>query len=489
MGIITCLLLALVPFTLGMSLIRTIFSHTALQVIAKLIGNLIGVVVIALLTRYLGAEGFGHYTTILAYLFFFASLSDLGLYMITITELNKKDATEQQTFFSQVYSLRFFSAGALMIIAGIVVWFLPYPAIVKQGTLIVIISMVLSLLDQLHMAWYQSRIRMYRPAIADVLGKVVLIVGVIIGIQAGVPLLPLLWVTVIAQAVHFLINLTGLARSAHLAVRYTPSAWKRIIALTWPIALSQIFVLIYFKMDTVLLSLLRPATTAQIEVGIYGAPYKVLETLIAFVPLFMGLVAPQLAKVWEQKSMNDFRAMYQHTFDAFVLATLPLVVGGVVLATPIMNLVAPGFERADTVLQILMVAIGVIFFAHLPTYTVNVIGEQKRMLGWYGFAAVLALTLYIVFIPMYSLYAAAWITVIIETFILILSWKRVYTVTRIRVSLMVMMKSCVAALCMGVVLWLIRDMTHVVFAVCIGAGVYLASVYVLRAIPKNLLKA
>ncbi len=470
-----------------MSLGRTIFNHTALQVIAKLIGNIIGVVVIALLTRYLGAEGFGHYTTILAYLFFFASLSDIGLYMVTITELNKKKESERDTFFSQIYSLRFFSSIALMVCAGIIVWFLPYPNIVRQGALIAIISMVLALLDQLHVAWYQARVSMKRPALADISGKIILLASMGFGILMEYPLLTLLWFTVLAQFVHFLINLLGVTKLVSLKIQITPQAWKDILRITWPIALSQIFVLIYFKMDTVLLSLLRPTDVAQIEVGIYGAPYKVLESLIAFVPLFMGLVAPQLSRVWEKKSYDEFSFIYQRAFDAFSLVTLPLVVGGVVLATPIMRLVAPGFDQADSILQILMIAIGVIFFAHLPTYVINIIGEQRRMLKWYALTAVFALVLYIVLIPIYSFYAAAWITVGIELLILVFSWRRVYTVTNTIISTKILLKAITSTTVMGIVLWYIREDIHVIITILIGALVYGATAFLLKAVPRDLL--
>lgn len=470
-----------------MSLARTILNHTAVHVIAKLAGNIIGVVVIALLTRYLGAEGFGHYTTIIAYLFFFASLADVGLYMITITELNKKVGKARDDFFSQIYSLRFFSASALMVCAGIVVWFLPYPEVVKQGTLITIFSIVLALMDQLHIAWYQSKVSMKRPAVADIVGKVVLFAGMWFGISMGYPLLSLLWVMVAAQFIHFLINLVGVRKLVNLKIRITPKAWKNILSITWPIALSQIFVLIYFKMDTVLLSLLRPADIAQIEVGLYGAPYKVLESLIAFVPLFMGLVAPQLSRVWEKKAYDEFAFIYQRAFDAFALVTLPLVVGGVVLASPIMKLVAPGFLHADTILQILMVAIGVIFFAHLPTYVINVIGEQKRMLPAYGFAAILALALYVVLIPIYSFYAAAWITVVIEAIILFLAWRRIGKVTSLHVSMQIFLKALLASVVMGTVLWYLKDDIHVVGSILIGGAVYGIIALALKAVPKDLM--
>ncbi len=118
-----------------MSLARKVAWNTVIHVVGKLLGNIIGVVVVALLTRYLGQEGFGNYATILAYIFFFSAFADLGLYMITINELNKT-GIDRRRFFSAVYSLRFFTGMALMFMAGVSVWLMPYPLIVKQGVVI-----------------------------------------------------------------------------------------------------------------------------------------------------------------------------------------------------------------------------------------------------------------------------------------------------------------------------------------------------------------
>lgn len=469
-----------------MSLLRKITGNTLIRVAARLVGNVVGIIVVGLLTRYLGEEGFGNYTTILAYLFFFGALADLGLYMITINEINS-DSVDKSRFYSAIYSLRVCTGILLMLGAIALVWLFPYPLVVKQGVLIVAISIFLGLMDQIQVALYQAELRVLRVAVAELLGKVVLLAGVFWGISMQVSLLPLLWAVVAGQAIQWLITLTGVKSFVTLRVNFDPEYWKKIVVKTWPIALSQLFVLIYFKMDTVLLSLLRPQEIAQIEVGLYGAPYKILEVLIALVPIFMGLVSPVLAQAWSRGDTYRFRHMYQTTFDAFSIVTWPMVLGGIMLAQPIMQLLAPGFSDSGRILQILMIATGVIFFAHLPTYAVVTLGQQRIMLKTYALAAFFALLLYVIFIPIYSFWAAAWVTVLVESIVLVLAWQRIFTVTRQKMKWGVFTKALLSALGMVAVIAALPDF-NVFVLIAVGAVCYVTALILTKAVTGERIK-
>ena len=55
-----------------MSLHRAIAHNTLWQFGGKIIGTILGLFTIGLITRYLGQEGFGYYSTIMGFLQFFA---------------------------------------------------------------------------------------------------------------------------------------------------------------------------------------------------------------------------------------------------------------------------------------------------------------------------------------------------------------------------------------------------------------------------------
>ena len=55
--------------------------NTLIQLLGKILSTLTGLAVVALMTRGLGTHGFGHFTTIIAFLQTFAILVDFGLTM------------------------------------------------------------------------------------------------------------------------------------------------------------------------------------------------------------------------------------------------------------------------------------------------------------------------------------------------------------------------------------------------------------------------
>jgi len=258
--------------------------------------------------------------------------------------------------------------------------------------------------------------------------------------------------------------------------------WKRILKKTWPIALSVIFTTIYFKGDAVILSLVRPYG----DVGIYGASYKILEVLITLPILFMGLVLPHLAKSYAENNKEKFNKAIQKSWDALSLFTLPLVIGTLVLAEPIILLIAgKGYEPSIQVLRILIVAAGIIFLGSLFTHTIVAINKQKSMIKYYAIAAVLAVVLYIIYIPTYTYYAAAIVTVIAELLIATAALIKVYKTTHFKLSFLIFNKTLFASAIMGLILYLLSGL-HILILVPVGVIVYFIFIKLLRAMPIKL---
>ena len=180
--------------------------------------------------------------------------------------------------------------------------------------------------------------------------------------------------------------------------------WKYILQETWPIGLSIFFNLIYYKMDTVILSLSWPAET----VGLYGAPYKVLEVLITFPAMFAGLITPYFVKTYAEKNYERFEKLLSRAVEVMAMIAIPMAVGTLFLGKEIMILVGGSeFAESGNILKILMFAAAAIFIGNLFANTVVAIGRQKKMLWVYVAVALVSLGLYLYFIPRYSYWAAS----------------------------------------------------------------------------------
>jgi len=378
--------------------------------------------------------------------------------------------------------MRLVSSVILILIACGLIWFFPYPLVIKLGALIYALAAFLMMLDQILVALFQEQMKTKFPAIAEIVGKILILGLVVWSIKANLGFLYVISSFAIGLLVHFLINLIFARRLIKFKLDFNKEIWKKVFKKSWPIASYMIFSMLYFKADTIILSLYHPASI----VGIYGAPYRVLEALIVFPAIFMGLVSPHLSKAWAQKKIDDFKDMFQKAFDTLSLIVWPMIFGTLVLAKPIINLIAGDqFNDSIPVLQILIIATGIIFLAHLTTFSVVAVNKQKSIMKYYIFAAVLAIILYFVFIPKYYYYAAGVITILIELFILIASGIMVNKATKIRLSFKNNIKSLLISIIMALIIYLTSFGLFV--SIVLGGVIYIGGLYLTRTLDREMI--
>ncbi|KKS43260.1 hypothetical protein A3H03_02200 [Candidatus Kuenenbacteria bacterium RIFCSPLOWO2_12_FULL_42_13] len=474
-----------------MRLASKIALNTIVHTAGKFGASIVGLLIVAILTRHLGVSGYGQYITVFSYLFFFAVLSDLGLYVVVVNEL-KRSRFGEEVFLNNIFTLRASSATALMILASGLVWFFPYDITIKLGVVFASIAIWLNLLDQIMVAFFQNRADMKRVAIAEIVGKLVILVLTVAAVYNKMGLITILIITVVGGLVNCVINFNYLLKFVRVKLAFNQEVWKEIFKLSWPVAVTSVFSLIYFKVDTLFLSVLPVneiyAATRSEAVGIYGAPYKILEVLIGWPAIFMGLVSPSLSKAWAENRAEDFKRLFKRALAGLLMVVLPMIVGAAVLAKPLIAFVAgQEFAQSAPILQILIWATGIIFLSHLTTYALIALNKQKEMIKYYILAAVLAVAGYLFFIPSYSYFAAAVITVLVEFFMLITTTVLLRRNMAIGVDLKLLGKAALATLVMGMVLWFFRDVNVVILAI-VGAGVYLLMLYLLKGMDREVMR-
>ena len=70
-----------------------VISNSFLKVFSTVALSLLS---IRLITGYLGQDGFGKYSTVLAFFAFFSALADLGLSSVTVREISRGGADEKK---------------------------------------------------------------------------------------------------------------------------------------------------------------------------------------------------------------------------------------------------------------------------------------------------------------------------------------------------------------------------------------------------------
>ncbi len=465
-----------------MSLTRRVAQNTIVQIVGKIVSTILGVVAIGMMTRMLGQDGFGAYTTIIAFLQFFGILVDFGLTITTMSMIAAPGADERRVL-GNLMTFRLITATLFLALAPLTALFFPYSEEIKWGIALNTLSFLAVAVNQVLTGYFQKELRSHIIALAEIAGRIVLIALLTIAFIQNRTLLFIISAVVAGAWTNAIIALLFARSRVYFTFAWDVDIWRKIIHISWPIALSIFFNLIYLKADTIILSLFR----TQSEVGLYGAPYRVLETLATFPFLFVGIVFPIFTAAYLAGDHERLQRTFQKTFDALAILALPMIAGTLVLAKPIMILVAGDeFATSGPLLQILIIATGFIFFGTLFGHLIVVAQAQKRMIIGYATTACIALAGYIAFIPLYSYWAAAWMTVIAEGTILLLTAFVALRTLHLSPQFSVFVRAGAASIAMALLLSLLH--MHVLILILIGAIFYCIFLFLFRGVSKELLR-
>ncbi len=398
-----------------MSIARKLAWNTGVQLLGKAVSTVFGVIIVGLMTRHLGQEGFGIYSTANAFLQMFALLIDLGLNVTLVALLGEHagdDAYERRCS-SAIFTLRFLMAALIFgVVAPLIGFLLPYPLELRLAIIALSGSFFFPVLNQIVIGVQQRHMRMGSSAVAENIGRVVLLAGLLLARELSWGLVAVMLFVSIGSALNFFYNFSQARKFGDFHWNIDVAFWKMALARSWPVGLSILFGLVYFKADTLVLERVRPLA----EVGIYGAAYRVLEILITVPFMYAGVLLPLLSKARSAKALDQFGTLMARSLDVMAVLTAPLIAGVWILGPDIMAIVAGDeFRASGEVLKILILAIGVIYFNTVFSHAIVALDAQRKMLPVYIVVSLLTLCGYVLLIPTYGMWAAAWLTLLSET--------------------------------------------------------------------------
>lgn len=463
-----------------MSTTRAIAHNTIIQLVGKIVSTGLGLVALGMMTRYLGQEKFGWYTTAITFLQFAGILVDFGLIPVTAQMLGE-GLFEENKLFKNLLGFRFVTALIFFAVLPLIALFFPYPPQVKIAISFMAISFLAISMNQVLTGYYQKKLKMHIQVIGENIGRIVLVLGLWFLIHKGSSFLPLMAVITLSSVVYAAFLWMQAAKSAPTGLAFDLPIWGAIIKKMWPISISIIFNVIYLKGDTLLLSIYRP----QAEVGLYGAAYRVIDIIAQTALMLMGVILPILSASWARNLKNEFQRQYQQAFDAMMVMAVPMMIGSILLAKKVMILVA-GQEFADSgrILSVLSIAVFGLYLGAVFGHTAVAINKQKQTMWIYISDSIITLIGYLIFIPIYGMWGAAWMTVFSELYAGIMLWIVIRRQSGQKLKLITLGKITIAGLSMGAMLLLFNAL-NIFLLIFIGILTYAAVLLLIKGIKKE----
>jgi O-antigen/teichoic acid export membrane protein len=393
---------------------RKIYSNTLYQIITKLATSGLGFLATIFIARYFGAAGYGDFTKITAFIGLFYLLPDFGINAIFLQQ------PEQKSDFRNLVSLRIILSLLIIALVNGLLLLLPYnptanigfPPPLRLGVLIFSFTILSQALLTSAAAIFQKKLRYDLQTLAVSIGSFLTLIIVLIVSLLHLPLEYILAAYTVGGLVSSACAL--LFQSEKLLPLYLQKETAiQLLKDSLPLGLMLLFNLVYFRIDTIILSFYR----TSVDVGIYGYAYKFFDFLIA-IPLFLSnAIYPFLLK--NQKNLRLYYSFSQKYILIFLLFSIIVLIPAWICA-PLLAIVKAEFTPSIQVFRLLTLSLPIFFLTSILQWTLITQNQKLYLLQVYLFSALINTLLNLLFIPHFGYTASAIITGLSELIVLLL---------------------------------------------------------------------
>lgn len=337
----------------GDNIIRKAATNTGIVFLGQVLAKVIALVVIFYLARYLQPAGFGKYSLVFAYLGFFSIITDFGLDQIIVRDISSNRSSPEQLFGNAILLKLFLSLVAIAL-SWLILLVLHYPFDTKVLIFIVSISLIFSYqspsFGNIFTTIFTANLsRIYVTAI-DLVSRIFVAALTILLIVFKRSLLEIMSVNVLGLACGFLALYILSRRFIKPEFSLDYAIWKYLLKESLPLALSSIFVMVYFRIDVILLSLWK----TEVAIGYYSAAYKLTESFTMIGSAFIVTLLPVASKYYASAKESLFKA-YQLSLKYLLIIMIPVGIGTTYFSKDIIYLAYRGdYSASGTALAILI---------------------------------------------------------------------------------------------------------------------------------------
>lgn len=469
-----------------MTLARRVAVTTASLVAGRIVAVIAGVATVGLASRYLGLDGFGTLTLAMSIVALVALLTDLGLSTIAAREIAQQPERERDIL-GNVLTLGL-SVAMLGLLALWLIAEVGYDGDThtRQALLILGVQVLVAPLVGVARAHFQGVQRGHLIAWGDVALAVAMLAASAWCVAADLGFAAMAAATASGYVAQAIVMTALLPRGVRLAWRASRSTWRWLLRLSLPLGATLVVNYLYFRLDVLLLSILRDTEA----VAVYGLAYRVLEGLMVLPAYFMLALFPEIARRTADRVSVD--GLVVTALGVMEVIALPLVVLGVVFADDVVTVIG-GEEFADAawVLRVLMLALGISYVNGVYGNALVALGRQDAMFKWSLVVLGINLVANLALIPPFGVVGAS-VAVVVSEGLALLALRRLYAVggamPRIWPDPRILLAGAVMVVVVAPKFLLPDDVLGALPTVLVGSALgllaYAAAIAALKAVPE-----
>lgn len=333
-----------------MSRTKRLAKNTIILILSNGLQPVLSLFLVISITRGIGVEGIGGYSTILNYMAIFQVVTGFGLRNLLTREIAQaKEQTQAYLVAGSAIALVF--AALCAVLMALVVSLLSDDPVVIRGGLVAALSLFAAALIDVYEGVISGHERLSQIGYASLAETGFRVAVSLAMIAMGFGIVALIWVHVISRylkAIYYYICIDRkLARPIGRIDRTTTLV---LLRQGWIFALIMITVIIYWRADIIMIESLKSTT----EAGFYSAAYRFFLPGLVLVDSFVNSLFPVISNLFKSAAATFQRAC-QESLRVLVLITVPMAVAVSLEADAIILLLyGEALAPAIVVLQILI---------------------------------------------------------------------------------------------------------------------------------------
>jgi O-antigen/teichoic acid export membrane protein len=467
------------PFAAG-SAARRVIHGGGLRVVATVVGLLSGLISAPLVVRHLGNDAFGRYQTVISIVFIANALSEGGLSFVAVRAYTTADETRRKVLLANLMGMRLVLE---VLVAAVAVAFgvaVGYDHVVIIGLALGGLALVLTAQQGALGTILQGQLRLGTLAATEMTNQLIVTALLVILVLSGAGLIWFFAVQPVVWAIALGLMFVLVRRDAPRRPAFVLSEWRSLAGETAMLAVSSALGAVYYQLTQVAMSVLAPAA----QTGYYAVAFRI----VAIASLIPWILGGSLLAVLSAVSGDPERLRYiaARAFEGSAIfggwVVLILVVGarfGITLVG--------GSPHSVAVLRIMGIGAGATFLVSSASFVLLAQRRNRDLLWSNLLVVVLAIVLGATLIPALGARGGAICTVILE-FALLAAYT--FSLSRIGITPPLRFVGRFAiALALGMATGLALLVVHPVAGVAAGTIVYFGALWLMRAIPSELLDA
>ena len=464
---------------------RTVLRNSAFAFAAQISLKILSFAFTIFIVRRLGNEAFGQYAGIGAFSSVFLFVSDLGLSVLAVREVARwrdvpDGADKINALYGNMLALRLLLAALTGLITITVAWLTNRPLLFIGAVALNGLGILMYGAQGTSNAFLGGFERIGRSSRAQVMNQVAFMGLGGLALWFGLGYYGLIIAALVGIVILTYTCWVGVRDLGVRPLKPNFAEWPALIKASIPFGIVTFALGLSYKFDTVLLSVTR----SNAEVAWYNVAYNLIFSCAMLSNVVNTALYPSLSRQ-SVAGAHALPAIYERTLRYLMVLAIPLALGIFILSPDLIPLLFKAENRnAAPALQVLIWVVPFMYASEFLGYVVLIAGQEKKVARSVVISTLFNVAVNLIVVPRYGYMAAAVMTVLTEA---ILVGQYVF-ILRAQLSGFqwgyVLVRPLLAALGMGLVLWVTRDLPLWIHAP-LGALTYAAFVVLLGVLGKD----